>query len=49
VCKYDIYDKELMADIKELEEWRPECEGAAYPLQLVPDHKNLDYYMTTKL
>jgi hypothetical protein len=25
---YDIYDKELMAIIKELEEWRPECEGA---------------------
>jgi len=30
-CNYDIYDKELMAIIKALEEWRPECEGAAYP------------------
>jgi hypothetical protein len=28
---YNIYDKELMAIIKALEEWRPECEGAAYP------------------
>jgi hypothetical protein len=47
--KYDIYDKELMAIIKALEEWRPECEGAAYPLQLITDHKNLEYFMTKKL
>ena len=46
---YDIDDKELMAIIKALEEWRPECEGAAYPLQLITDHKNLEYCMTTKL
>jgi hypothetical protein len=48
-CNYDIYDKELMAIIKVLEEWRPECEGAAYPLQLITDHKNLEYCMTKKL
>jgi hypothetical protein len=38
-----------MAIIKALEEWRPECEGAAYPLQLLTDHKNLEYFMTKKL
>ena len=48
-CNYDIYDKELMAIIKALEEWRRECEGAAYPLQLITDHKNLEYFMTKKL
>jgi len=48
-CNYDIYDKELMAIIKALEEWRPECEGAAHPLQLITDHKNLEYFMTKKL
>jgi len=48
-CNYDIYDKELMAIIKALEEWRPECEGAAYPLHLITDHKNLEYFMTKKL
>jgi hypothetical protein len=48
-CNYDIYDKELMAIIKALEEWRPECEGAAYPLQLITDHKNREYFMTKKL
>jgi len=41
-CNYDIYDKKLMAIIKALEEWRLECEGTAYPLQLITDHKNLD-------
>jgi hypothetical protein len=46
---YNIYDKELMAIIKALEEWRSECEGAAYPLQLITDHKNLEYFMTKKL
>jgi len=32
-CNYDTYDKELMAMIKALEEWRPECAGAADPLK----------------
>jgi len=31
-CNHDICDKELMAIIKAPEKWRPECEGAAYPL-----------------
>jgi len=48
-CNYDKYDKELMAIIKALEEWRPKCEGAAYPLQLITDHENLEYFMTKKL
>jgi hypothetical protein len=48
-CNYDIYDKELMVIIKALEEWRPEYEGTAYPLQLITDHKNLEYFMTKKL
>jgi hypothetical protein len=48
-CNYDIYDKELMAIIKALEEWRPECEGATYPLQLITDHKNIEYFTTKKL
>jgi hypothetical protein len=48
-CNYNIYDKELLAIIQALEEWRPECEGAAYLLQLITDHKNLEYFMTKKL
>jgi len=33
-----------MAIIKVPEEWTPECKGAAYPLQLLTDHKNLKYF-----
>jgi len=46
---YNIYVMELMVIIKALEEWRPECKGAAYPLELITDHKNLEYFMTKKL
>jgi hypothetical protein len=46
---HDIYDNGLMAIIKALEEWRPECEGAAYPIQVITDYKNLEYFMTKKL
>jgi len=48
-CKYDIYDKELMAIIKALKEWRPECEMAEHTLQLITNHNNLEYFMSKKL
>jgi hypothetical protein len=38
-----------MAIIKALEECRPECEGAEHTLQLITDHKNLEYFMSKKL
>jgi hypothetical protein len=48
-CNYDIYDKQLMAIIIALEEWRPECEGAAYHLQLITDHNNHEYLIKKML
>jgi hypothetical protein len=48
-CNYEIYDKELMAIIQAFEEWRPELEGALHPIQVLSDHKNLEYFMSTKL
>lgn len=48
-CNYDIYDKELLAIIRALEEWRPECEGAEFPITILTDHKNLEYFTTKKL
>jgi hypothetical protein len=48
-CNYNIYDNALMAIIEALEEWRPECHGAAYPVQLITAHKNRQYFMTKKL
>lgn len=47
-CNYDIYDKELLAIIKALEEWRPELEGAAKKFDIITDHKNLQTFSTTK-
>jgi len=41
-CNYEIYDKELMAIVRAFEEWRPELEGAAHPVQVLSDHKNLE-------
>jgi hypothetical protein len=31
-CNYEIYNKELMAIVRAFEEWRPELEGALYPI-----------------
>ena len=47
-CNYEIYDKELLAIIKCLEEWRPELQGTREPFEIVTDHKNLEYFITTK-
>lgn len=47
-CNYDIYDKELMAIVRSFEEWRAELEGAGVPVEVISDHKNLQYFMTTK-
>jgi hypothetical protein len=48
-CNYEIYDEELMAIVCAFEEWRPELEGALHPIQVLSDHKNLEYFMLTKL
>jgi RNase H-like domain found in reverse transcriptase/Reverse transcriptase (RNA-dependent DNA polymerase)/Integrase zinc binding domain len=47
-CNYEIYDKELLAIIKALEEWRPELQGVPDPFAIVTDHKNLEYFTSTK-
>lgn len=47
-CNYEIYDKELMAIVRAFEEWRPELEGSAHPVQVISDHKNLEYFTSTK-
>jgi hypothetical protein len=47
-CNYEIYDKELLAIIRSFEEWRPELEGAEHPIAVISDHKNLEYFMSTK-
>ena len=48
-CNYEIYDKELLAIVRCFEEWRPELEGTASPIKVITDHRNLEYFTTTKL
>jgi len=48
-CNYEIYDKELLAIIRAFEEWRPELEGTLDPVEVISDHKNLEYFMSIKL
>jgi hypothetical protein len=46
---YETYDKELMAIVRAFEEWRPELEGPLHPIQVLSSHRNLEYFMSTKL
>jgi hypothetical protein len=48
-CNYEIYDKELMAIVYAFEEWRPELQSVINPIHILSDHKNLEYFTTTKL
>jgi len=45
---YEIHDKEMLAIIRTLEEWRHFLEGARHPVEIWTDHKNLEYFMMTK-
>ena len=48
-CNYEIYDKELMAIVRAFEEWRAELQSVENPITVLTDHKNLEYFTTTKL
>jgi len=48
-CNYEIYDKELLAIVRAFEEWRPHLEGSHHPIQVLSNHKNLEYFMSTNL
>jgi len=45
---YKIHDKEMLAIIHVLEEWRHFLEGARHLVEIWTDHKNLEYFMTAK-
>jgi len=45
---YEIHDKEMLAIIHALEEWRHFLEGARHPVEIWTDYKNLEYFMTAK-
>ena len=45
---YEIHDKEMLATIRALQEWRHFVEGAEHPCEILMDHKKLEYFMTAK-
>ena len=45
---YEIHDKEMLAIIHALEEWRHFLEGARHLVEIWTDYKNLEYFMTAK-
>jgi hypothetical protein len=47
-CNYGIHDKEMLAIVKSLDQWRLELEGIAKKIQIFTDYKALKYFITTK-
>ena len=45
---YEIHDKEMLGVIRCLEAWRHFLEGARVKFEIWMDHKNLEYFMTSK-
>ena len=45
---YKIHDKEMLAIIRALQEWRHFVEGAEHKCEIWTAHKNLEYFMTAK-
>jgi len=41
---YKIYDRELLAIIRALEEWQHYIQGSPHSTVVLSDHKNLTYY-----
>ena len=46
---YDTHDKECLAIFDAFTVWRHYLEGAVLPIDVVTDHKNLEYFATTKV
>jgi len=46
---YDVHDKELLAIFEAFKMWRHYLEGSASAIDVVTNHKNLEYFSTTKI
>jgi len=45
---YEIHNKEMLAIIHVLEEWRHFLKGVIHPVEIWTDHKNLEFFMIAK-
>ena len=46
---YDTHNKELLAIFAAFQQWHHYLEGSPDPIDIFTDHKNLEYFSTTKL
>jgi hypothetical protein len=45
---YEIYDKEMLAIIRALEDWRHYLKGLPRSFDIISDHRNLEYWRTAQ-
>ena len=45
---YEVHDKEMLAIVHGLNNWRAELEGSPYTIDIITDHRALEYFMTSK-
>ena len=46
---YDTHDKELLAIFEAFKIWWHYLESPTYPIDIITDYKNLEYFSTTKV
>ena len=46
---YDTHNKELLAIFEAFQTWRHYLEGSTTPVDVITDHKNLEYFSTSKV
>ena len=46
---YDTHDKKLLVIFETFKIWQHYLEGLAFPIDIITDHKNLEYFSTTKI
>ena len=46
---YNIYDKEMSAIVNSFKQWEHWLIGSLHPILVYTDHKNLEYFTTTKV
>src|SRR5437660_4773705 len=44
---YEIHDKELLVIVMSFKVWHHHCHSFHFPVQVITDHNNLRYFMTT--
>ncbi len=48
-CNYEIYDKKLLVIIRAFEKWRFKLKDTLNFVEIIFNHKNLEYFMLIKL